>query len=405
MSSIGTSLIVFLVIASLLGLLFILAMRGLSGKELKVKPRSFMLTLLVPLVVGAAIIGVISFLEFHEQPVLCGDYCHAMDGVYLTYKEPVNNKIMDVHATEEVTCLDCHTGPGVWGQVEVYFAVPNELWQEVTGGYDPENLGGHVEREKCLKCHDGDFAASPGTVITAIGTEVDPHMIEGDCVDCHTPHESGIGLPVETCAICHGTTYMHFEDSLEAHGERVREYGDDCMDCHDLPHPDGAQIPWSTVPYIDRDFCSDCHGVVVDAYVFSATEFSLELYGDCTDCHSEHNESVPPHMVIEGWEDCEQCHVNFQHDTLMHNRTGITYLGVLGVSDDFCADCHSGYSGGGPSSHRVIECASCHSDHRLRVVFDDCTSCHDSEAIPTWHDETLGGCWNDECHGTWFYHG
>jgi predicted CXXCH cytochrome family protein len=402
MSSIGTSLIAFLVIATLMGLFFLLAIRALSGKELKVKPRSFMLTLLVPLLVGSAIIGVISFLEFHEQPVLCGDYCHAMDGVYLTYQEPANNSIMDVHATAEVTCLDCHTGPGVWGQIEIYAVVPNEVWQEMTGGYDIDNLGGHVEREKCTKCHDGDFATLPGEVTTAIGTLVDPHTIEGDCVDCHTPHETGIGLPEETCAICHGTTMMHFQDSLAAHGERV---GRDCMECHDLPHPEGAQIPWSSVPQIiDRDFCSDCHAVVVDAYVSSATEFSLELYGDCTDCHSEHNESLPPHIVQEGWEDCVQCHVNFQHDTLMHNRTGVTYLGVSGVTDDFCADCHDGKSSSMPSIHRAVECSSCHSDHRLRVVFEDCHSCHDSETIPTWHDETLGGCWNEDCHGTWFYH-
>ena len=127
MSSIGTTLIMFLVVATAMALVFLLAMKALSGKELKIAPRSFLLVLLVPLLVGAAVFAFLSFMTFHEEPLLCGDYCHAMGPSYLTYQEPHNNTIMAIHADDHVTCLDCHTGPGVWGQIEIYFAVPHEV--------------------------------------------------------------------------------------------------------------------------------------------------------------------------------------------------------------------------------------------------------------------------------------
>ncbi len=401
MSSMGTSLIAFLVIATLVGLVFLLALRALSGKEIKVNRRSFILTLLVPLLVGTAIFGFLSFMEFHEQPVLCGDYCHSMGPVYESYLEPANNTIMDVHGDENVTCLNCHTGPGVWGQIEIYFVVPHEVWSEVTGSYDLEDLGGDVRPDQCLKCHDGEFATYPGNVTTAIGTETNPHEILGDCIDCHSPHDPGIGLPEQTCQICHGTTIQYFDEKLEAHGERV---GEDCLECHDRLHPEDAQIPWSSVPdLIDMDFCSDCHPEVVDVYLGSASDLSLELYGTCTDCHSEHTESVPPHLATDEFDDCEACHLSFTPVTLMHNRLGVSYLNFTGLDNEFCWPCHTGYESAMPSIHRSLECVECHTDHYLRVEFEGCMECHDE--IPSWHVNTTGGCVDPDCHGTWFYHG
>ncbi len=57
MSTIGTSPIALLVIATLAGLVFLLALRALSGKELKVNRRSLLLSPLVPLLVGTAMFG------------------------------------------------------------------------------------------------------------------------------------------------------------------------------------------------------------------------------------------------------------------------------------------------------------------------------------------------------------
>jgi hypothetical protein len=386
-----------------LALVFLGALKALNGKELKVTPSSFMLVMLIPLLAGCALIGVGSFLEFHEQPELCGEYCHAMWPIYDTYEEPGNNSIMAVHATEGVTCLDCHTGAGVMGQVDAYAAVPHEAWYEVTGKFDPEDMGGEVKPENCLKCHDGELATLPAEVETLAETLANPHSLEADCVECHTPHEPNLGLAEETCAICHGTAIKDFDDSLVAHGERV---GRDCMECHDRAHPDDAEIDWASVPeIIDQDFCSDCHVAIVDAYTSSASPASLDLYGDCTDCHTEHNLSTPPHLVTAELEDCTSCHVNFGFLELMHNRTGVSYLAYPELGSEFCEACHEQQvkDMDAHGRHSSLDCQSCHEDHKLQVRFEDCASCHDDE-VPAWHDETTTGCWNSECHGTWFYH-
>ena len=403
MTAIGTSAVAFPILAVAVALLFLLAIRLLNGKQFKVTPTSFLLVVLVPLLAGTTVIGVSTFLEVHEEPALCGEYCHAMWPVYDTYNEPGNNSLMASHADAGVTCLDCHTGPGMRGQIDVYAVVPHEAYYEVMGKFDPEDLGGHVEPSYCLKCHDGDIAAIPAEVNTTADTLVNPHTLEADCADCHPPHQAGLGLSEDTCSLCHGTEIKDFDEALVAHGERV---GQDCVDCHYQSHPDDAQIPWETVPLIiDRDFCSDCHVDIVWAYETSQTEASTTLYGDCTDCHADHNKSVPPHLVAPEHTDCVECHVNFAYESLMHNRTGITYLGVGNLTNEFCDACHPTEvkEMADHSRHGDLDCVSCHGDHELRVVFEDCTECHEGD-VPAWHDETTTGCWNNDCHGTWFYH-
>jgi len=403
MSVFGTGSVLFLVSAIGLALVMALVIRSLGGKELKMTPTSVVLVLLVPLVIGTGLLALGSFLEVHEAPHLCGEYCHAMEPIYVSYNNPGNNSLLAGHAERGVTCLDCHTGPGWKGQIDIWFDVPHEAWMEVTGRYDPESLGGDVHPLHCLKCHDGGEAFVPGEVTTAIGTSVNPHEDDRHCGDCHEAHEGGVGQTPDACAVCHGLEVEDFLLAQERHGERT---GGLCLDCHDRSHPEDAQIPFSEFPdLIDPEFCSDCH---IDEYhALNTTRSTLahELYGDCTKCHVEHEPSIPIHEMEEPFDDCSRCHVTIEQFGGIHNRSKITYLEFGEIENDFCNPCHRSEVSGlrGNVLHRSLDCTSCHSDHGLRVEFEDCVSCHGTD-LPEWHvAETIGCNW-EYCHGDNFYH-
>jgi nitrate/TMAO reductase-like tetraheme cytochrome c subunit len=402
MSAFGDGSVLFIFTAIVVGLVMMYIVKGLSGKKMEMTSTSFILTLLVPLIVGTGLLALGSFLEVHEAPELCGEYCHAMEPVYNSYNNPGNNSLMSGHAERGVTCLDCHTGPGWRGQIDVWLDVPNEAYQEVTGGYDPEELGGPVHNLHCTKCHDGGEAFVPGEVTTAVGTLANPHETDRNCGECHEAHEGGVGQTPDACAVCHGLYMDDFVAAQLNHGERT---GGDCLDCHDRVHPEDAQIPFSEYPeLITPEFCSDCH--VAEYRVLNTTDSPLahELYGDCTKCHEEHEPAHPIHDEEPPFDNCAQCHVAIDRVGGIHNRTLITYLGVTDIDNDFCKACHPGENNNLLRGlHDELDCISCHTDHELRVNFDDCTQCHGTD-LPEWHVEDTIGCNWDYCHGTDWYH-
>ena len=403
MSAFGDGSVLFLVTAIVVGLVILFIVKSLNGKEMKISSTSFILTLLVPLIFGTGLLALGSFLEVHEAPALCGEYCHAMEPIYNSYNDPGNNSLISGHADRGVTCLDCHTGPGWKGQIDVWLDVPNEAWQEITGGYDPDNLGGDVSPLHCTKCHDGGVAFVPGPVTTAIGTTVDPHDARRHCGDCHEAHEGGVGQTPDACAVCHGLEVNNFLLAQEKHGERT---GGLCLDCHDRSHPEDAQIPFSEFPdLISPEFCSDCHAGEFRALNTTESTLAHELYGDCTKCHAEHEPATPIHDMEPPFDDCVQCHVAIEKMGGIHNRTLITYQSVRGIENSFCRDCHPGEYTGlifNPP-HDEMDCVSCHADHGLLVKFRDCVVCHGTD-LPVWHVEDTIGCNWEYCHGDDFYH-
>jgi hypothetical protein len=402
----GESSILFIVTAIGLALLMGLVVRAIAGPKMKVTPTSFVLVLLIPLIVGAGLLALGSFLEVHEEPALCGEYCHAMEPLYDTYNNPGNNTLMSGHTERGVTCLDCHTGPGWKGQIDVWLAVPNEAYQEVTDGFEPGNLGGEVPPLFCLKCHDSEIAPHPAEVRTAINTTFDPHgdnLEELDCSECHTAHSGGMGMTTEACANCHGREVRAFTQALYRHGNTT---GGDCMDCHDRWHPEDAQIPFSDHPdLINGPFCADCHLPEFQALNNSATPLAQELYGECTDCHLEHEPSIPIHDMEPPLDECSQCHKDLDRMGGIHNRTSVSYLEVDQIPNEFCRDCHIDEVREllDNTLHKSLDCLSCHGDHGLRVNFDDCTSCHGTD-LPEWHVPDTIGCDWSYCHGNKFYH-
>jgi nitrate/TMAO reductase-like tetraheme cytochrome c subunit len=400
-----TGILVFLLLAGALGLVHLAIVRRLAGSELRVSRRGFAYALLIPVAVGLLFLGVGAFLEYHEQPGFCGGLCHSMEPAYETYSQPGNNSMMVVHGEADVGCTGCHVGPGWWGQVESFLVVPHEVVSEVFNTYDIDDLGGDVDPANCLKCHDGGRATLPGEVISVTGAPVDPHAEGADCAQCHLAHDGGRGTSLDTCGICHGVALPDWDDAIERHANTT---GGACLDCHDRPHPEGARVPWSSVgSVVGMAFCQDCHAAERAAYVGSSTTRSLALYGECVDCHVEHDTSSAFHVVTPAYEDCASCHPGTTLPGGIHDRTGVNYAGHAAVGTDLCAGCHADQVAGlaEVGTHAGLDCTYCHQDHlaEVSVDFTKCTRCHGDD-IPEWHAGDTTKCSISSCHRTGWFH-
>ncbi len=406
MSDFITGMAVFVLIALGLGVVILTIVRRQGGRQLRITRRAFVYSLVIPVALGLVFLGFFAFYEWHETPEFCGELCHSMEPKYIGFVEPENNSMMIVHKEEGVACTACHTGPGWWGQVDALLAVPHEFVSEAFNLYDPENLGGFYDEESCNKCHDGDVAILPGNVTAVDGSQVNPHLEDDVCMDCHPAHSAGFGISLQTCPICHAMALDDWDESMERHAERT---GKDCLSCHDRAHPEDARVPWDEVEeagHGHNEFCSDCHMKEYNVYFESASEVSLELYGDCVDCHVVHDVSDAFHYSTQPYDDCGGCHYYLDGPGGIHNRSAVAYSDYPTVGDILCTACHLEQVEDLDQNkqHRGLDCVYCHDEHLDVIVnFDECTICHTTE-IPDWHDEETDGCTKSACHGEGWYH-
>lgn len=429
--------------------------------------------------IAIVFIGTITY-EYIESTQFCGTFCHVMKPYYDSYIGPGNNSMMANHLANETSCTNCHEEPGLIGKIVGLLRSIPEAYYYYTNTYDPENLGGEISRESCLKCHDDNIASTPRYVKTADGKIINPHADEKKCTDCHNSHDTGFGLKDNTCTLCHGRSLYNYEQMLLDHGKRS---GEDCMECHNRKHPDDALIPYSDYPeLINTDFCSDCHGDNVErlkneshntetciechnkhsaltinfddcwgschnitmghdstlsicsvchdlvtihlkpgtdlgdsfssiicsnchtvensTYESSFTPESLEIYGDkgCINCHSEHKAISYPHLIDPPFDDCSKCHSTYNKPGTIHDRTGISYLGFSGITNEFCSNCHDEeFTRFKREIHNSLLCIDCHSEHEiLHVSYDKCNTCHNPP--PSDHDPYLATCSGSTCH-------
>lgn len=417
--------------------------------------------------------------EYAESSEFCGTFCHIMEPYYESYTTPENNTMMIVHINNYEGCSYCHEGSGIIGKIQGLLRAIPEVYLYYTNTYDPNDLGGNVPRDYCLKCHDNIIASFPGIVETVPEKPINPHADQKECTDCHVVHQVGLGLKDNTCKLCHGIFLENFEAMLIKHSERV---GTNCMDCHDRFHPDNAKISFSENPdFMKNNFCSDCHlsnyerlgieshstekciechnehrlltldfnycfeschnstkghdsnlnncsvchdlstihlesGVDLgerfsdivcsnchpeesDYYDSTFSYEALKIYGEngCIDCHSEHKLISYPHLIKQPYENCEECHTNYDQTNNIHDRTKISYFSFLEITNNFCSDCHAEeYKRFSRELHNSLNCTICHSEHTLiRVKFNNCISCHN---IPSDHDPSLISCSGSNCH-------
>ena len=480
MNLLHSLIILFLISIVWIAIIFF-SFKRIIGDQTKRDKKALLGGLLLFIVIIVIITTGTHAFKYIESTEFCGTFCHIMNPYHDSYLQPGNNSMMAVHVAYDTTCSNCHDEPGIIGKIGSLYSGANEMFLYYTNTYDPEDLGGDVTRESCLKCHDDITATAPRYVTTADGKVANPHSDEKKCTDCHNAHQSEVGLNENTCSICHGISYENFEAMLSEHSERA---GADCMECHDREHPDDALISFTDYPeLINTDFCSDCHAGDVErliseehasesctnchsehgtltinfddcygschnvatghdattsdcsichdtstihltpdfdlgvpfssiicanchaeedsAYESSFTPESLEIYGDegCISCHSEHKAITYPHQIDSPFDDCGSCHSTYDEATTVHDRTKVLYLGFLGITKEFCSDCHTEeFTRLNRELHNAFNCIDCHKEHNILMIdFNNCISCHDS---PSDHDISLTSCSDPTCHDT-----
>ncbi len=328
--------------------------------------------------------------------------CH--DGNIATapwYVTTAVGTIVNPHADEN-KCTDCHNS-----HHEGFGLSENAC--SVCHGTSLDNFKGmlsdHAERAgtDCMNCHNRrhpDDALIPFTEY--------PALINTDfCSDCHGGDVERLSSGLhesESCIGCHnehGTLTINFDNCFGSCHNPASGHNatlSSCSVCHDIstihlkPGVDLGEL-------FSNIICSNCHIAENSAYESSFTLESLEIYGDngCIDCHSEHKAISYPHLVNLPFSDCNSCHSTYNKVSTVHDRTGISYLGFLGITNDFCSDCHAGeFTRFSHELHNSMECIDCHGEHdTLRVDFDTCGTCHDP---PSDHDPSLTSCSGSTCH-------
>ena len=357
------------------------------------------------------ILMIVLLLKATASYKFCG-MCHNMD----TYIESWKNS-----SHKEVSCLECHFEPGVWGELKGKWKAQTHVVMKITGTAPPRPHT-EISDSSCLRegCHSTSELKADTINFKGVDFSHETHLDslrrgkKLKCVSCHSQIVQGEHLTVTetTCFMCH---FYDKENHLEI---------SDCQTCHTSSRTKiyvdaDADMPFVHKDYIERGVnCEQCH-------------FGI-IYGNghimdnvCVQCHSEphllegsyssekmHFNHVTAHKV-----ECFRCHANIDHFIAREKsnkyleRQEIIKTAVINSGlhyDNNCAKCHTFeqhqsihkmYAGVGglevkemPSAmyKAHLDCASCH-----LTVYD--VDGETRKLKRSGFDELIKSC--SECHG------
>jgi hypothetical protein len=261
------------------------------------------------LAVGLLLVG---WNRLASTPRLCSS-CHAMDSAVLSAARSVHS---------DLSCLDCHTRPGLLGAVRYIPALARETVATLTRW----NVShGVLDARPCEDCH---------TDLTTAATLKPTHDGASDCASCHgqVSHPPLLILEERPSPL---TGQPHPQGYVQLHGRDVVDDPASCQTCHKptfcqachfkavFPHPDGwigqhglveqqegAEACTSCHP---TTFCVGCHGTEIPHLSNWLDEHWRSLQDapitpcllchpktDCTTCHSEHGVHVSQTLYLGG---------------------------------------------------------------------------------------------------------
>jgi hypothetical protein len=298
------------------------------------------------------------------------------------------SELQKVGHTHEDICTSCHNDHKI---------IPGCL-----DCHDPSDVGpyhdlGTPEFEVCTDCHKGGAHTRP-----VINDEMDCSICHSDwyminlenyggkhftnpnlgkCSSCHTAHKE-----YPTCRDCHGIFPEHKDNGV------IQDPNHDCKICHKGGAHDNRVIYSNYNPDLGDEICEVCHESEYKIYYEKTTEGEREKYGNCLNCHEEHDAEIKiPHMVPENFQDCSACHEGYIGPKSMHviSNTSFESFPYTLVPNEFCSSCHA-------SEYQAITenmtqdflnnyggCTNCHYDHKLidythpiESPYDICENCH-----------------------------
>ncbi|MEJ2312382.1 MAG: NapC/NirT family cytochrome c [Gemmatimonadales bacterium] len=335
-------------------------------------------------VVIAATIGAVGFIEYSAQPNFCLN-CHVMEPYYESWA---------TSSHKDVKCIACHYAPGIKAEAMGKLQAANQVVKYVTGSYGLRPWA-EIDDAACLRsgCHTERLLEGE---VDYRGVRFDHAHHLGElrrgkqlrCTSCHSQIVQGdhIAVTPTTCYLCHFKAAQIEEQPVVG-----------CLDCH--PSPPRAMSPGGFVidhPQYVRDLtaCTSCHSDVV-----SGT-------GDadpsrCATCHSEeerlrefentdmlHSVHIAEHKI-----ECTQCHTLISH-RIAHSST---------IADELdCFSCHKGAHEAQKELYAGI--AGHATEAQPSAMFEaqvSCTGCHELQAEIPGHGEVqaAGEATCLSCHG------
>lgn len=172
--------------------------------------------------------------------------------------------------------------------------------------------------EVCFECHD-DF--------TSGATSVHSPVEDGECLECHNPHESKYPTLLirprgALCTECH-------DDMTDAKVKHSPAEEGECLECHD-PH---ASKNRTLLLRTGAATCYECHDDEVSDLEF---QHDPAAEGDCTECHSPHASDQPFMLLEPGQALCYSCHDE-------EDIVAVKKHADMGEQD--CTECHDPHGG------------------------------------------------------------
>ncbi len=339
-------------------------------------------------IVGVFLIASTTTVAVSMQPGFCLS-CHEIRPAYDQWH---------TSAHKGVTCINCHTEPGIAGYVKVNTAGAANLLTHLFADYrlparadvhDASCLSCHPresrpessvrttlkiahskhDKQQCADCHGRLVHVN---IATEVSTAPKPHAVR-DCTVCHTPDNCPHGDATLACTSCHSGNVPKHEPARER-GVMPRE---SCQECHQK-----AKVG-------SPEYCQTCH---VSPHGVSVA---------CSRCHTsqttwtEHTFNHP--VKLEGKHaglDCGKCHGT-------KTLAGLKYVcsnchtppTAHKGSNDSCDKCHSptGWKPAKLADHKFPpdhngaggNCNVCHPQGNPSTV--TCTNCHAQTLMDTKH--------------------
>ncbi|MBI4788224.1 MAG: NapC/NirT family cytochrome c [Chloroflexi bacterium] len=290
--------------------------------------------------IGVILIAGTTTVVVSQQPTFCAT-CHEIRPAYDQWRPSSHYG---------VTCVNCHTEPGLAGYVKINLVGAQHLVTHLTSDYRVP-AEADVRDASCLTCHPRESRPEESlrTTLRVAHSKHDKQQ----CSDCHgrLVHLNGAdeisaapkAHDVRDCTVC------HTPENLNPHGYATLT----CTSCHSglIPKHEEARLR-GVMP---RASCQECH----QKEKVGSPEY-------CQTCHvSPHGISVP----------CSRCHTSkttwtehtFNHPTALAGK------------------------------HATLDCAKCHANKALATMKFTCSECH---TPPSAHPGTIAGATGEctNCH-------
>lgn len=322
-------------------------------------------------------------MKFNSYPKRC-TACHSMKPEYFTWQA-------SSHGKAYVTCVSCHSPPGIKGFVRNKLKGFRELYYSVTDSYvAPIRMLETIPDDSCERCHAlNKLTAVPkGEIIVAHNT----HKKQGvRCVKCHRGIAHG---NIADRKVTYQSDYLKWDEvfgkTLMGNTSFTRPDMEDCIRCHQLRKLSIA--------------CKVCHKNSMLPAGHNSNDFKYKSHGRlaaknlryCDSCHSylsrqqisgltepekfiqflEQEKKKNPAISVVNYArtntHCKTCHG--KRPPSHKGGDFIEKHGLLAKQDqNSCATCHNDQTQQGPNGTQLTQISA-----EELVTKTTCGSCHPS---------------------------